>query len=305
MIGLCGCGNMGAAIAVRLAGPAGGLRVFDLDAEKAAAVAEAVGASAVASLADLAGSPGPTEPTGSEGSGQHALTVVLSLPHAAASRAVVADLATVLAPGSVIVETSTVAPSDVRAAATACEPAGVLVVDAAILSGVAQMQAGTSALLIGGADEAVAAAQPVLDALAERQVRLGALGTGMAAKVANNAVSHAVMVVLLEAAALAEAEGISRAAFTEMLQAPDAGLMRPLTHRLAERVANGDYEGGMPTEAARKDSEIALAMAKESGVPLFAIEAAHTPYELAVAAGYGRLDYAVLARLWERWKPPS
>ena len=57
----------------------------------------------------------------------------------------------------------------------------------------------------------------------------------------------------------------------------------------------------MPTEAARKDSVLALRLAQEAGVPLFAIHAAHIPYELAVANGLGREDYAALAKLWEQW----
>jgi 3-hydroxyisobutyrate dehydrogenase-like beta-hydroxyacid dehydrogenase len=200
-----------------------------------------------------------------------------------------------------VIETSTLNPSDIRAVAPACAEAGVLLVDAPILSGVGQMRDGVSTLLVGGDDDAIRAAGPVLEALAPRRVLLGGLGTGTAAKVANNAVSHAVMVVLLEATALAEASGVAPEVFAELLADPDAGLMRPLTHRLRERVFGGDYDGGMPMEAARKDSVLALRLAQETGVPLFAIQGAHTPYELAIAAGYERDDYAALAKLWEEW----
>lgn len=276
-VGLCGCGNMGAAIASRLTGF--DLRVFDLDAERAAAAGPAVG-----SVAELA-----------------ADAVVLSLPSPAATRAVLAELLPALDPGAVVIETSTVAPDDVRGLAPACAAAQVHLVDAAILSGVAQMREGSTALLVGGDDEAVVAASPVLEALAARRFRLGALGSGMAAKVANNAVSHAVMVVLLEATALADASGVAPAVFAELLAEPDAGLLRPLAHRLRERVLSGDYEGGMPMDAARKDSVVALGMAQEAGIPLFAIQGAHTAYELALAAGLAREDYAALATLWESW----
>ena len=82
---------------------------------------------------------------------------------------------------------------------------------------------------------------------------------------------------------------------------PDGGLQRPLNHRLRERVATGRYGGGMPTDAARKDSTLALELAQRHRVPLFAIQAAHTPYELAVADGLGRDDYAAIAKLWQAW----
>ena len=132
-------------------------------------------------------------------------------------------------------------------------------------------------------------------------LRFGDVGSGMAAKVINNAVAHAVMVILVEAGAMAAATGVAQDDLANLLADPDAGLLRPLTHRFVERVLRADYEGGMPTEAARKDSTLALALAQTSGVPLFAIQGAHTVYELAVADGLGRLDYASIARLWEAW----
>lgn len=284
-VGLCGCGNMGSAIAVRLAVHVD-LTVFDLDPGRREAVSQECSVPAAGSLEQLA--------RGAEG-------VVLSLPTAAASTTVIKELTTTLARGGVIIETSTVGPEDLRALAPACEAAGLWLVDAAILSGVAEMRAGKAPLLLGGAEAALKAAEPVLEVLAEQRLRLGGLGSGMAAKVANNAVSHAVMVVLLEATALAAAEGVSPASFANLLSRPDAGLIRPLTHRLKERVAAGHYAGGMPTEAAFKDSALALALAREQGVPLFAIAAAHEAYERAVEAGLGRQDYAALAQLWEEW----
>ena len=63
----------------------------------------------------------------------------------------------------------------------------------------------------------------------------------------------------------------------------------------------GHYTGGMSVSNARKDSTLALATAQELGIPLYAILASHTPYEIAEALGMGNLDYASLATLWEQW----
>jgi 3-hydroxyisobutyrate dehydrogenase-like beta-hydroxyacid dehydrogenase len=140
-----------------------------------------------------------------------------------------------------------------------------------------------------------------LDAISSQQMVLGPLGSGMAAKVINNAVSHAVMVVLVEAFSLGAASGVAPDLLVELLKRPDAGLIRPLTHRIAERVLNGDYAGGMTLQAARKDSMLALELGQHAGVPLFAIQAAHTVYEIAMHEGLAREDYAVIATLWEAW----
>jgi len=285
MIGLVGVGNMGTAIAERLAGRAE-LVAFDLDPERAAALTSHRGIRAASTLGELAATVD---------------ALLLSLPSASASAGVVAELAPGLRPGAVVIETSTVAPADMRALAPLCAEHDLFLVDAAILSGVAQMRSGETMLLVGGDAEAARAAEPILALLADRRLRLGPLGSGMAAKVANNAVSHAVMVVLLEATAIAQAEGVEPERFAELLSAPDAGLLRPLAHRLRERIFARNFEGGMPMEAARKDSVLALRLAQDAGVPVFAILGAHAPYDLAMAAGLGREDYAALAKLWEQW----
>ena len=81
----------------------------------------------------------------------------------------------------------------------------------------------------------------------------------------------------------------------------EEGLMRPLVHRVQERMKDGNYTAGMSVTNARKDSVLALETSQQLGVPLFAHIAAHTPYEIAEARGMGEEDYAALARWWEEW----
>lgn len=282
-IGLCGLGNMGSAIAARLltVGPVVG---YDPDPARAEA-AERRGVTRAESLEQVA----------------EAGVVVLSLPAPAVSREVVDTLLTTLRPDSLIVETSTCNASEVRSLAASAEQHGVRLFDAAILSGVQQMYDGTSTLLIGGEEQDLERARPVLEALGRERIHLGPTGSGTAAKVINNAVGHAVTVVLVEAGAMAAATGVSGKALADLLARPDAGLMRPLTHRFAERVLRGDFEGGMPSEVARKDSVLALELARDAHVPLFAIQAAHSVYEILSGGGLARQDYSSMARLWEEW----
>jgi 3-hydroxyisobutyrate dehydrogenase len=276
---------MGAAIAWALHGRVS-LAVYDVDQQRRQLVATKAGADVRSSVSELARS---------------ADVILLSLPDPAISRSVVDEMLPHLSRAAVVVETSTVTPSDIKALGSACDAAHVRFVEAAILSGVGQMENSAATLLVGGTDDALNAAAPVLELMARRQIRFDGLGSAMAAKVANNAVSHAVMVVLLEAAAMASGAGVPTKIFVELLMDPEAGLLRPLSHRLRERVLSSDYDGGMPTQAARKDSLLAMRLATETGVPLFAISASHIPYELAVAAGLAREDYAAIAKLWETW----
>lgn len=228
--------------------------------------------------------------------------VVLSLPNPAVSRQVLSQLAPALHEGTIVIETSTVLPDDVREWGRTLEPHGVAVVDAAVLSGVGQMELGNATLLVGGDGADVDKVDGVLTTIGGGGVtRFGQLGAGMAAKVVNNGVAHAVMVVLVEAFAMANAEGVSLHQIADMLSREDGGLQRPLKHRVMERIATGRLDGGMSLEAARKDSTLALSMAQRAGVPLFVTQAAQTVYDIASVLGMGRQDYAAIAQLWTGW----
>jgi len=231
--------------------------------------------------------------------------VVMSLPSPAASLAVLRDIAPLLGRGTVIIETSTINPADAIEQRNLLAHYGVEHIDASVLAGVGQMRSGSASLAVGGETEVIARVQDVLDAFSARQIHFGAAGAGAAAKVINNAVAHAVMVVVAEAGSLATAAGVDCGKLIDILSDAQMGIQRPLTHRYAERIRSGDYEGGMPLEAARKDSVLALQLAQSFGVPLFAIQASHSVYDMAWAAGYGRQDYAAIARLWFDWGRPA
>lgn len=284
-IALVGLGQMGLPIATRLA-TAFDVLAFDIAAERRALAEEHVRITTTDDVTELATS----------------ATIVLSLPNPAISRTVLSQLVPLTAEGTLVIETSTVLPDDVRDSQRLLAGANARIIDAAVLSGVGQMASGNATLLVGGDDADLDEAAPVLAAIGGAGVsRFGELGAGMAAKVVNNGVAHAVMVVLVEAFAMARAEGVALEDIAAMLDREDGGLQRPLNHRIMQRMAAGDYEGGMPLDAARKDSTLALAMAQRSGTPLFATQAAQTVYDLAAGQGLGREDYSALAKLWEGW----
>lgn len=113
-----------------------------------------------------------------------------------------------VAPGAVVCIHTTVTLDTVQALGAAGERAGVAVIDSGISGGEAGAQAGTLLSLVGGPAEAVAQATPVLMAFSKRVVHAGPLGTGMALKLARNAVGYAWMHAVYEAAELAHRSGV-------------------------------------------------------------------------------------------------
>jgi 3-hydroxyisobutyrate dehydrogenase-like beta-hydroxyacid dehydrogenase len=226
--------------------------------------------------------------------------LMLCLPNPAISRSVLSEIGQDALSHRLIIENSTVGPEDIDALVKIARPAGASVMECAILGGVHKLATGQGTFLVGGSKADFDRAKAILDSAAEKIFYLGPLGNGMRTKLVCNAVAHAVMVVLVEAAALAAAQNIPMDVFYELMRR-DSGLMRPLTHRFGERIFNQDFEGGMSTANARKDSALAIEVAKDLGVPLFAISAAHTAYEIAMREGLERKDYSAIATLWEKW----
>jgi 3-hydroxyisobutyrate dehydrogenase-like beta-hydroxyacid dehydrogenase len=282
-IGVVALGNAGAAMAAALSGKLP-LVGYDSDPNRRQAVA-GLAMECVDSVAEVAA---------------RARRIILSLPAPDISQAVVTELLAGERIPELIIETSTVTPQVAQTLDGLCRARQVRFVDAAIASGVAAMAAGQVTFLVGGEPADVEQARPVLAPMAKKIMHLGPVGAGMGAKVVNNAVMHAVMVVLIEAAALAAKLGIPMPTLVDLLEGEE-GLKRPLTHRVCERMMHGQYDGGMSVLNARKDSTLALEIAQQLGVPLYAIQASHTPYEIAAASGLENLDYASLATLWEQW----
>ena len=282
-VGVIGLGNAGGALARGMAGKVA-LVGYDTDPARGAALGD-IALDWAASPADVA---------------KRSDAVLLSLPRPEFSRQVIAEICNVTDRPKIVIETSTITPKVACELAAACAESGIGFVDAAVAGGVQSMADAKVTFLVGGSEGDFEAAKPVLDLLAAQIHYLGPVGAGSGAKVVNNAVMHALMVVLIEAGAMAKKLEIPMDKMVEILGRPD-GVMRPLQHRMRDRMMNGDYAGGMSVDNARKDSMLALETAQDYGVPLFATQAAHTPYEIAAQQGLGALDYAALAKLWEDW----
>jgi 3-hydroxyisobutyrate dehydrogenase-like beta-hydroxyacid dehydrogenase len=286
-VGVIGLGNAGGAVAGALARK-GSVIGFDLD-EGRRAIAASLGVECVSSI---------------EAVTARTKRIMLSLPKPAISIAVTKALTEGVNPPELIIETSTVTPQTAQTSHNICQAKGIAFVDAAIAGGVASMAAGKITFFLGGSEADKALARPILDLVADGIYDLGTIGAGMGTKVVNNGVMHALMVVLIEAFAMSNKLGVPSQTMIDILNREE-GLLRPLVHRVQERMQQGNYKGGMSVTNARKDSVLALETAQQLGVPLFATLAAHTPYEIAEARDMGDLDYASLATLWEEWADVS
>jgi 3-hydroxyisobutyrate dehydrogenase len=152
------------------------------------------------------------------------------------------------------------------------ESHGFSFVDGPVSGGPAAANAGTMTMLLGGATGAIEKLHSVLDILTAKTVIVGGSGAGHAAKIANNMLCAANLVLVAEALRLGQASGVAAA---DLLEAINAGSGRSGVSEVnfPKWVLNGAFDSGFTMGLMRKDVGLAIDLAKSSGVELAAFAA--------------------------------
>jgi 3-hydroxyisobutyrate dehydrogenase len=111
-------------------------------------------------------------------------------------------------PGRVLAVHSTIGTDECGEIAAAAATRGVLVIDAPVSGGGAAAAAGRLTVYVGGSDDAVARARPVLETYGDPVLHLGPLGSGLRTKLVNNALNAAHFALAHDAMALGEMLGL-------------------------------------------------------------------------------------------------
>lgn len=190
-------------------------------------------------------------------------------------------------PGTLFIDSSTIAVDEAQTAHDRAVAAGHRNIDAPVSGGVVGAENGTLAFMVGGSDEDFAAALPLLEAMGKRIVHCGGPGLGQAAKVCNNMILAVSQIVVGEAFVLAERLGLEHQVLYDVVSQASGQCWALST--------NCPVPGPVPSSPANRDYQPGFAgalMAKDLGLALQAIEATGTDARL------GRLAqeiYAVFA----------
>lgn len=122
-----------------------------------------------------------------------------------------------MAPGSVIVCHSTVAPATVQELAAMTRAQGVELLDAPVSGGAEAAEAGTLTLFVGGTAETFERCRPVFETFSSTMQRLGEVGTGQALKLVNNGLLFANVAAALDTFELIDQMGIDRDAAAKLM----------------------------------------------------------------------------------------
>lgn len=168
--------------------------------------------------------------------------------------------------GKIFVDMSASPPGQTREVAKALGRGGIAVLDAPPLGGLAELRAGRLALLVGGEDEVVERCRPVLETVAPRLIRTGAVGTGHAAKALAGQLAALCFLATAETLVIGRRAGLEPTALLEALNA-SAGANRATQETAERHVLSREFGSGLGLDALLGDLDRTLEIAREAGLP--------------------------------------
>lgn len=229
--------------------------------------------------------------------------VIACVSDDAATHAVLLGEAGALAgvqPGALVIDCGTTSLALTDQIAAACEGEGVDFLDAPITGSKLGAENGKLTFMVGGHEEVLARATPLLDVMGKHTVHVGErIGDGQRAKYCLNMAQAVILQGLLEGYTLAKLLDIPLEKVGEVFE-NSAGKTGIGTFKLPYLLA-GDFEPHFRLDLMHKDLHLALRHAEAERVPLPASTTVRGLYDQAVAEGLGGRDFLAMATLLERW----
>ncbi len=307
-VNIIGVGNMGGAMAERLASCGGQVWVHDLRTEYLEVLREKIAKIAVDSARAAIEFIAEPRPNWAE-SGLTLIAVVdanqtrdvlfgAGVGTRAGPEGARGGLAAQLQPGHTVMLCPTIAPNDVRDIAANLAERGVHTLDAPMSGGPERARRGLMSLMVAGPAKLLARHRSTLDFLAQPVVHVGhALGDAAATKLVNNLLAAIQLAGAAEATALAERLGLNAERTWDVIEA-SSGQSWIGSHRMRRALAVADPTQLAPlahTSLLAKDSALAMALTSAQGNPMGA--AAAQVFQRALAMGLGDRDDACLLSL--------
>jgi 3-hydroxyisobutyrate dehydrogenase-like beta-hydroxyacid dehydrogenase len=206
----------------------------------------------------------------------------------------VEQLSEKLTPRHLILAHSTVAPDSMRAAAETVERRGARFVEACFTGSRGAAEKGELIYYVGGTDDALRQARPILEASSKEIVPIGAVGQASAIKIATNMVTAASVQAAAEALALVKAQGLPLDKFVEAMRA-NASYSGTLAMKLPKMLSR-DFEPHFSVKHMLKDMQIATQLASANYLDLGVTSAARDQLGEQMQWGHGDQDYSAVLR---------
>lgn len=253
-LGFVGLGTMGAPLATRLIHAGFRVQIYDFDNDAVRYFLMETGGEVAANPRLMA----------------EACDIVLAMmPRPADVRAAAIGREGVLhgfGAGKLFIDLSPSPPEQTAEIAKELRRVGVATVDAPALGGLAELRSGGLTLLVGGDDDAVARAEPVLQTFGSRLIRIGPVGSAHAAKALCGQLAALCFLATAETLMVGRRAGLEPGPLLEALNA-SAGANYATETTIPRHVLPRGFGSGLPLDGLLSDLRQALEMARDAEMP--------------------------------------
>ena len=170
-------------------------------------------------------------------------------------------------------------------------------VEGPVSGGVSGAENGALTIMCGGKKEYVDEIMEVFEILGKKIVYCGESGSGQAVKVVNQLMSAINLISMSEAFVLGTKFGVDPNIMRDVIVA-GSGRCWALEDRMPE-ILKGNFQPGFAIDLHTKDVKLAVDMAKNMNLPLYATNLVCELFKTAQVKGYGKLDNCAIIKLYE------
>ena len=200
-----------------------------------------------------------------------------------------------------IIDCSTIAPDSAIKVANQAKDLDLSMVDAPVSGGVVGAQESTLTFIVGGAENNVERARPLLEKMGSNIFHAGSNGAGQVAKVCNNMLLAIHMCGTAEAIALGVKNGLDASILSEIMRKSSGGnwsleVYNPYPGVMATAPASRNYEGGFLNKLMAKDLGLAKEASESTNSETPMGDLARKLYQDLINQGYEDLDFSSIQK---------
>lgn len=193
------------------------------------------------------------------------------------------------------IDCSTVTPGWIQELERLAKEKGCVALDAPVTGSKPQAAAGELNFLVGGDEQVLERARPILLAMGKQIYYFGPIGSGAMVKLINNLIAAVELVAFAEGLSLAEQSGLDANKVADFILNGPPG--SALLKRKAPALLNHDYTPNFALRWIHKDLSYGLEEGAQRNVPMLTSSATRELMRLAMAQGWSDRDYTVFYEL--------
>jgi 3-hydroxyisobutyrate dehydrogenase len=200
-----------------------------------------------------------------------------------------------------IIDCSTIAPDSAIKVANQAKDLDLSMIDAPVSGGVVGAQESILTFIVGGAENNVERARPLLEKMGSNIFQAGSNGAGQVAKVCNNMLLAIHMCGTAEAIALGVKNGLDASILSEIMRKSSGGnwsleVYNPYPGVMSSAPASRNYEGGFLNKLMAKDLGLAKEASESTNSETPMGDLARKLYQDLINQGYEDLDFSSIQK---------